>query len=37
MKELIAAMIGFGGIGASHKAAYDILEREGAKIRGTEL
>ena len=26
-------MIGFGGIGASHKAAYDILEREGAKVR----
>ena len=33
MKELKVAMIGFGGIGASHKAAYDALSKEGTSVR----
>ena len=33
MKEIKVAMIGYGGIGAMHKAAYDALAREGYPIR----
>jgi predicted dehydrogenase len=33
MKVLRVAMIGFGGIGAVHKVAYDELERKGAPVK----
>ena len=33
MKELKAAILGYGGIARSHKSGYDILEKEGFPIR----
>ena len=32
-KELKIAKIGFGGIGASHKAAYDLISQSGTPVR----
>ena len=33
MKEIKAALLGFGGIAKSHKKGYDLLAAEGANVR----